>query len=300
METKPSYTMEGMQELIRQLSKFFDVVRLVDPIAMIVYDIADGEFKSQEYNCFHVWKKNTRCENCVSARSHMMNGRSTKFEFIGDISYHVVAQAVAVDGRDFVLEVVTRSDDNVMISSFGRSEFAEIVRQFNHKLYTDVLTGIYNRRYIDERYPILVNFLYSGNCSLSTVMMDVDGFKQINDAHGHSKGDEVLRFIADTLKKHFPERKDAISDKYSSDIVARYGGDEFLVAVSGMDKTEIKERIEAFQREIADNEDKLTVSAGVYYQEYVRSLDCSRMIELADEALYRTKHQCKGGVSIIE
>ena len=299
-ETEQSYTKETMQELIRRMSKLFDVVRLVDPVAMIVYDIEDGEFKQQRYSCFHVWKKDSRCENCISARSYMIKERCSKFEFIGDESYHVVAQTVRVDGRDFVLEVVTKSNDNVMLSAFGKSEFADFVNQFNHKVYTDALTGISNRRFIDERYPILVNFAYAEKSSLATIMLDVDGFKQINDTLGHQKGDEVLKYIADTLRSHFPPKEEVMVARYCGDIVARYGGDEFFVAARDISLEELRQRIEAFQKEIGKDGYALTASAGAYYQANVSDLDYCAMIARADEALYESKHHSKGSFTIVE
>lgn len=228
----------------------------------------------------------------------MIGERCSKFEFIGDDSYHVVAQKVTVDGRDFVLETVTKTNDNVMLSAFGKSEFAELVNKLNRRVYTDALTGILNRRFIDERYPILVNFLYSETTSLATVMVDADDFKGINDRLGHQKGDEVLKYLAEILNKHFGENKDIIESGDNGDIVARYGGDEFFAAISGMDIEELRQHIKDFQKEIAESEYRLSASIGAYYQSKVNTLDYRSMINHADAALYEAKQKNKGGFCI--
>ena len=118
------------------------MVRLVDPISMTVYTIENGELHAQPDSCFHVWNRTARCENCVSSRCFMKRERYSKFEFINNDIYHVVAQPVEVDGKRYVLEVVTASNDNVLLSAFGNNEFVDCVTTFNRKMYTDDLTGL--------------------------------------------------------------------------------------------------------------------------------------------------------------
>ncbi len=295
-----SYENREMEEFIGEMSHLFDVVRLVDPIRMIVYVIEDGKLVQQEYHCYHVWKKGMRCENCISARCYMAKERCSKFEFIDNDLYHVVAQPVIVGGRDYVLEIVTKSNDNVLISAYGQNEFVDKINEYNHRIYTDALTGIANRGYIDERYPVLVNYAYTDKRSLSTIMIDVDDFKLVNDNVGHQHGDEVLRFVADTLKKNFAVTSEDIVARYGADIVARYGGDEFFVALRNISKETLSTRIQRFQKEIAESGYGITVSAGAYYQENVTSLDFQDMIRRADEALYSSKERSKGRFMVVE
>lgn len=109
---------------------------------MTVYTIENGELHAQPDSCFHVWNRTARCENCVSSRCFMKRERYSKFEFINNDIYHVVAQPVEVDGKRYVLEVVTASNDNVLLSAFGNNEFVDCVTTFNCKMYTDDLTGL--------------------------------------------------------------------------------------------------------------------------------------------------------------
>jgi diguanylate cyclase (GGDEF)-like protein len=124
-------------------------------------------------------------------------------------------------------------------------------------------------------------------------MLDLDNFKRINDKYGHLKGDEVLKKVADILKKHFR----------SYDVVARFGGDEFLVLIlSSESKNRIKKRLIDIRREIEKifPEENLSVSFGIVTfpsdfkglknkDEIVRVL-----ISTVDSLMYRDKKKRKG------
>jgi two-component system cell cycle response regulator len=152
---------------------------------------------------------------------------------------------------------------------------------------TDSLTGLYNRRYLmnylDGHYGVV------GNPKLSALMIDVDHFKRINDRYGHGVGDAVLRDVAQVLSQNLRE----------SDHIARYGGEEFVVvcfAENDVTSGHIAERLRsAIERHEFELDLKVTVSIGV-----ARSLDAdsaANLIELADAALYASKHAGRNRVS---
>jgi two-component system cell cycle response regulator len=152
---------------------------------------------------------------------------------------------------------------------------------------TDSLTGLYNRRYLMNYLDGL--YAVADDPKLSALMIDVDHFKRINDQYGHRIGDSVLRNVAHVLSQNLRE----------SDHIARYGGEEFVVicfAENDAASSQIAERLRsAIERYTFELNLHVTVSIGV-----ARSLDASsavNLIELADAALYASKHAGRNRVS---
>ena len=293
MASERSYKTDRMKGIIADASQFFDVVRLVDPISMTVYVIGeDGELHAQPDGCYHVWNKTDRCENCVSARCFMEDARYSKFEFIDNDIYHVVAQPVNVDGQKYVLEVVTASNDNVLLSAFGNNAFVDRITTFNHKVYTDDLTGLANRRFLDERLGILIDRSAHDGTPLAVVMMDIDDFKNINDGLGHVAGDAALGLAGDMLKEALQPG--------SEDILARYGGDEFIAVLQGLTEPELEQRLQAIKPIEVNGKMTATLSVGAYYQEKPQAQDVKSLIHRADQAMYGIKAEGKNSFAVVE
>ena len=292
MKIESNYKKEQIQALISEMSQLFDVVRLVDPISMTVYTLEDGRLHAQPDSCYHVWNKTDRCENCVSARCFMERERYSKFEFINNDIYHVVAQPVEVDGERYVLEVVTASHDNVLLSAFGNNAFVDRITTFNHKVYTDDLTGLANRRFLDERLDILIERASHDGTPLSVVMMDIDDFKNINDGLGHLAGDKALAQVAAALREALAPT--------SEDILARYGGDEFIAVLQNVDEAELERRLRAIPVIKVDDDLEVTFSIGAYYQEKAENLDAKSLIQRADRAMYGVKASGKNNFAVEE
>ena len=163
----------------------------------------------------------------------------------------------------------------------------------NSKLYTktlneaikDSLTGIHNRRYFDERFLDEIDRAKRYGESLSLVVCDIDRFKQVNDTFGHQVGDMVLTQLADILKKN----------RRKSDVVARYGGDEFAMLLLNTDKDEAVSVAEKLRQEIEravfkayDVDLKITISFGVASFDEQNDTFNSLMSK-ADKFLYAAK-----------
>jgi diguanylate cyclase (GGDEF)-like protein len=121
---------------------------------------------------------------------------------------------------------------------------------------TDGLTGLYNHRYLQVRLDEEIQRARSEAEALSLLFIDLDGFKVFNDSRGHKAGDEVLRRVARTVEKHTRR----------VDLVARYGGDEFVVALLGAGTraaVETAERIRVGIRADNANDGAMSVSIGV-------------------------------------
>lgn len=106
---------------------------------------------------------------------------------------------------------------------------------------SDRLTGLPNRRYIEERLDEAMAVARRSRRPLVLALADLDHFKQINDRHGHAAGDAVLRHAASALRQAFRR----------SDLIARYGGEEFVVLFPEADPAAAAERLERFRAQIA-------------------------------------------------
>ena len=176
-------------------------------------------------------------------------------------------------------------------------EQREQTKKRNKLLYQsehDELTGLYNKRSLNRYLEDVFEDCKLNEKELGILFLDIDYFKQLNDRYGHGKGDEGICAVADTLKKIFPE-----------DYVARYGGDEFLVVMTGRDLTYVMEHAESLCAGIREykipNEDSelepwLTISVGgvcAIPREPNRVWD---FLSAADNTLYEQKKEQKGKV----
>lgn len=133
---------------------------------------------------------------------------------------------------------------------------------------TDALTGVGNRRRADH-------WLAQARGRMVAVLLDVDHFKQYNDTRGHLAGDELLRKVGAILRGHVRR----------GDLVARWGGEEFLLVFTGMAVGEVQAVTERLRNAIA-SATGVTVSAGIAVREEEAVL---ATVEHADQALYRAK-----------
>jgi diguanylate cyclase (GGDEF)-like protein len=146
---------------------------------------------------------------------------------------------------------------------------------------TDPLTGLLNRRAFNPEFAALVAEAVELDAPISVVMLDVDHFKRFNDDHGHIAGDEALRRVAVLLNRHSGEH----------DLVARFGGEEFAVALPGADADGARryaERLGCVLAQEADVALRVTLSAGIAtLSEELDTVDA--LFSRADDALYAAK-----------
>jgi diguanylate cyclase (GGDEF)-like protein/PAS domain S-box-containing protein len=150
----------------------------------------------------------------------------------------------------------------------------------------DALTGLHNRRYLDETLEKLLTHMHAIGQPVSIVMLDVDHFKTINDSHGHKVGDQVLAMLGTLLAERFR----------AGDIVCRYGGEEFVAVLPGSPLEDARAKCEQLREEIAALEVPLvdggmlhlTSSMGVATSPEHGS-EAEWLLQLADAALYAAK-----------
>jgi diguanylate cyclase (GGDEF)-like protein/PAS domain S-box-containing protein len=168
------------------------------------------------------------------------------------------------------------------------SEIETLNLRLRDQALRDPLTGLHNRRYLEEVAPQEVARVVRAGRSLAVVALDVDHFKKVNDTHGHAAGDELLLRLADVLRQSLR----------SSDLVCRVGGEEFLVVLPGAPARAVKSRAERWRTAFAAAE--VTSPAGAPVRSTVsigaallrpdeKSLEAAW--RRADHALYEAKRQ---------
>ncbi len=157
---------------------------------------------------------------------------------------------------------------------------------------TDDLTGLANRRWLRSFLASAVKSAARNRTELSVVMVDEDGLKQVNDRFGHAAGDEAIRTMSRALTK----------SKRAGDCAARVGGDEFVIAMPGTDRTGAQAFIARVEQELrreplrGSGELKLHVSASfgvATCSELMWAEDAEQLLERADQALYEAKRTRK-------
>jgi diguanylate cyclase (GGDEF)-like protein/PAS domain S-box-containing protein len=149
----------------------------------------------------------------------------------------------------------------------------------------DSLTGLHNRRYLDETLPRELARVRRDVQALALVMLDIDHFKAINDRYGHGVGDDVIRALARTLGTGTRE----------GDVVCRYGGEEFVVVMPGMDIDAAMAKAEKWRTQTAAlcvpqdvGEVRFTISVGVAVFP-AHGNDAATLLHCADMAMYQSK-----------
>ena len=204
---------ERPEALLERLKGIFDIVRLVDPGHAKVLSLgADGQLRELPGSCNMVWNKSSRCENCISGKALARKGSLNKIEFKGEQAYFVMAKYVEVGGHGCVLEMVSKLSDGRWLDMGGRRMLLDRGTSFDRGAFVDSLTGAYSRRYFER-------FLAESEQVQGVAIIDVDHFKEVNDRFGHLVGDKALQSVAAAIQKNLRE----------TDILVRYGGDEFLL-----------------------------------------------------------------------
>lgn len=171
-------------------------------------------------------------------------------------------------------------------------------RQTISRSITDGLTGLYNRHYLNNHLDNMVRQSLNNNKPMSIIILDMDHFKEVNDNYGHDIGDEVLKQIADTI----------IRSIRSSDLAARFGGEEFVVLMPETSNQQANEAAERIRKAMESTPIRVshpvgqllkTVSIGVAFMNDMGDTG-QAMLKRADEALYKAKHSGRNKVVIAE
>jgi len=224
-----------------------------------------------------------------------------------DPSAYVVATEdshLMIVSRDLLWEMVDRSHQLaknllVIISERVRSanefiaERLGVLRQAERNAVTDALTGLGNRHWMQDMFERELTRVRTDHGHLCVMMADVDRFKDINDKLGHIIGDRILAAIADAFRERLRP----------SDLIARFGGDEFAVLLPGVrlkEATATAERLRESLEYYSDPSLPSGVTVSIGLTEAVESDDLDQLLQRADSAMYDAKDQGRNRVAVRE
>lgn len=273
-------------------SKISDITRIVDPLQKTVIEYKNKDVVIDGIHCFDFWGKNIVCDNCISMRAYNDNTTYVKIEYNKEKTYLVIAVPHDLGDRRVIIEILKDITNSMFFNSdldagIEATGVHALIDNMNKVAYSDLLTGLYNRRYIIEKFP--VDLLNSALLSkeISIIMTDIDYFKVVNDSYGHLAGDQTLQKVAQTL---------SCCIKRGSDWVARYGGEEFLICMPGADLDLAKETAECMRKtieesaiEYEDKKIKVTASFGICCIKPLGNETVNDLLKQADEKLYLAK-----------
>jgi diguanylate cyclase (GGDEF)-like protein/PAS domain S-box-containing protein len=165
-------------------------------------------------------------------------------------------------------------------------EIEKLQKILHEQAIQDPLTGLYNRRYMEEALKQEIARASRENRLFSIVMIDMDNLKTLNDLHGHTIGDQALKKLGKLIKDM----------TRTEDIVCRYGGDEFLIILHNTNEEQAHKRLEEWEQKIKalNNGDKLDISfcAGTATHP-IHGNSIEEIVHIADSALYKAKARQK-------
>ncbi len=269
-------TKEEAIDTIHKLRKVFTVVRLIDVRNCRVVDLEINPCDEDKLgHCYDFWNKKGRCLNCVCSKVLADKKQKSKYERLDGQLYQVVAKYLVIDGLVYVLEMINKIDDNVIIDTSTNLELEGYYNRYNELLYIDALTQVYNRRFYEER--VKTSTRPSG-----VAMLDIDNFKLYNDVYGHDVGDAALRTVARITKECLKR----------DDMVIRYGGDEFIIVMPGVKTAEFNNTLKQICAKVRDavisgySQLNLTLSIGGVQ---LKNETVKDAVARADKLMYQAK-----------
>jgi two-component system, cell cycle response regulator len=193
-------------------------------------------------------------------------------------------EALRRGAQDFLLEPVREGELLARVHAAGRmkilqEELVEQTQRLENQLFEDPLTRLYNRRFLFSQLEALASGARRHGRPLAVAMVDLDGFKAVNDTHGHEAGDEVLIAAAEALQRALR----------AEDVLGRLGGEEFLALLPDTDADAAARTSERLRAAVAAAGGPVAVTASVGWAVLEDAEEPDAVVRRADSALYAAK-----------
>ncbi len=199
-------------------------------------------------------------------------------------------------GGEKVMSARLRDGDKVLLGRQTVLKFVlydDIEHEYQEAMYEsstcDALTGVFNRKYFDEKLRTHLSFARRHHVPFTLILLDIDFFKKVNDTFGHTAGDDVLKAVSDIIRRMIR----------TEDSVSRYGGEEFAIIAQGTDTEggrilaeRVREKVASTRiatRATGDIEVRVTVSLGVATAAGGAEVSPEQLVAQADRNLYQAK-----------
>lgn len=217
-----------------------------------------------------------------------------KMLLIDDVVTTITTFPITISDESYLLEF-KQSIKNISFSSEPHKFEDLSIHKIKEMAITDSLTKLYNRRYIDEQLPSDMQSSFERDEPLSILFIDIDHFKSVNDKNGHTAGDQVLREVGLILKTHL---------RRGSGWIARYGGDEILICLPGIEKRVAKRIANRLRKKIENHKfhykgKEVTITCSIGVQTVFKDsgiTNISELMALVDKNLYRAKKEGRNRV----
>jgi putative two-component system response regulator len=230
-DLKKNSTKEEATAFVKSLRQVSEFVRILSKDEIEGKHPLTADFK-QSY-CYRALKKDSACENCISKIVLENKSDSTKIEFINGQCYQFFAQYIIVEGVECSIETAVKINEKVLVDSIGYKELVEKYSATYASMYTDPLTGVYNRAYYEKVEKNV-------NTPAGIAVIDIDDFKLCNDIYGHKAGDVALQTVTQIIRNNIR----------SNDKIIRIGGDEILLILDGIQEESFERKLERIRSQV--------------------------------------------------
>lgn len=230
-DLKKNYTKEEAAAFVKSLRQVSEFVRILSKDEIEGKHPLTADFK-QSY-CYRALKKDSACENCISKIVLENKSDSTKIEFINGQCYQFFARYIIVEGVECSIETAVKINEKVLVDSIGYKELVEKYSATYASMYTDPLTGVYNRAYYEKVEKNV-------NTPAGIAVIDIDDFKLCNDIYGHKAGDVALQTVTQIIRNNIR----------SNDKIIRIGGDEILLILDGIQEESFERKLERIRSQV--------------------------------------------------